>query len=87
MIHIALRIAYALFLAWLGSNVLLFIAIGVLMFLSRRSAAKEAQELLDEADALVRRLVAHSDRTQSGYVSPAREDSKEQTPPVISLQS
>ncbi len=51
MIHIALRIAYVLFLAWLGLNVLLFVALGVGMLFSRLSAAKEAQEILDEADA------------------------------------
>ncbi len=52
MIHLALRIAYALFLAWFGLVVLLFIALGVVMFFRRLSAAKEAQEILDEADAV-----------------------------------
>ena len=54
MIHIALRIAYALFLVWLGLVVLLLIVLGVVMLLSRLSAAKEAQEILDEADAYLR---------------------------------
>ena len=53
MIHLALRIAYALFLVWFGLVVLLFIALGVVMFFRRLSAAKEAQEILDEADAKV----------------------------------
>ena len=51
MIHLALRIAYALFLVWFGLVVLLFIALGVVMLFCRLSAAKEAQEILDEADA------------------------------------
>lgn len=53
MIHLALRIAYALFLVWFGLVVLLFIALGVVTLFGRLSAAKEAQEILDEADAKV----------------------------------
>jgi hypothetical protein len=51
MIHLALRIAYALFLVWFGLVVLLSIALGVAMLFGRLSAGKEAQEILDEADA------------------------------------
>ena len=51
MIHIALRIAYALFLVWLGLVVLLLVVLGVAMLIGRLSAAKKAQEILDEADA------------------------------------
>jgi hypothetical protein len=51
MIHIAIRVAYALFLAWLGLDVLLFIVLCMLMLFSRLPAAREAQEILDEADA------------------------------------
>ena len=42
------------FLVWLGLVVLLLIVLGVVMLLSRLSAAKEAQEILDEADAYLR---------------------------------
>lgn len=53
MIHIALRVAYALFLTWLGLNVLLFIALGVVVLFRRPSdsPAEEAQEALNGADA------------------------------------
>jgi hypothetical protein len=52
MIHIALRVAYALVVAWLGLNVLLLIALGVVLFTRPSdSPAKEAQEALDRADA------------------------------------
>ncbi len=51
MIHIALRIACVLVLTWLGLNVLLFISLGVVILFSMLSAAKKAQEILDEADA------------------------------------
>jgi len=53
MIHVVLRIGYALFLAWLGLNVLLFIVLGVVVLFSRPSGSppKEAQEILDGAEA------------------------------------
>jgi hypothetical protein len=46
MIHIALRVAYLLFLAWLGLNVLLFTVLGVVALFSRPSGspANEARE-------------------------------------------
>jgi hypothetical protein len=46
MVHIALRVAYLLFLAWLGLNVLLFTVLGVVALFSRPSGApaNEAQE-------------------------------------------
>ncbi len=52
MIHIALRVAYVLLLAWLGLNVLLFIVLGVVVLFGRPSdgPADEGQETLDEAD-------------------------------------
>jgi hypothetical protein len=45
MIHIALRVAYLLFLVWLGLNVLLFTVLGVVALFSRlsRAPANEAQ--------------------------------------------
>jgi hypothetical protein len=53
MIHIALRVAYALLLAWLGLNVLLFAVLGVVALFARPSGSptEEAQEILDRADA------------------------------------
>ena len=50
MLHIAFRIALALFLSWLGLYALLFIGLGVAMLLGKLSAAKAAQDVLDEAD-------------------------------------
>jgi hypothetical protein len=52
MLHIAFRIALALFLSWLGLCALLFIGLGVAMLLGNLSAAKAAQDILDEADHL-----------------------------------
>ena len=45
MIHIALLVAYTLFLAWLGINVLLLIVLGVVVLFRRPSgwAAEEVQ--------------------------------------------
>ena len=53
MIHIALLVAYTLFLAWLGLNVLLLIVLGVVVLFRKTSdwPAEEAQKLLDEAVA------------------------------------
>ena len=52
MLHIAFRIALALFLSWLGLCALLFIGLGVAMLLGKLSAARAAQDILDEADHL-----------------------------------
>ena len=45
MIHIALRVAYVLFLAWLGLDVLLLIVLCAVVFFRRQSGwpAMEAQ--------------------------------------------
>ena len=53
MIHIALLVAYTLFLAWLGLNVLLLIVLSVVVLFRRPSGspAEEAQEVLDRVDA------------------------------------
>ena len=47
MIHLV----FALFLAWLGLLVLLFIVLGLVILFRRLSAPEEAQELPDDVDA------------------------------------
>ena len=44
MLHTALRIAFALFLAWLGLDVLLLIALGAVALFRRITDAMEARE-------------------------------------------
>ena len=45
MIHMTIRIAYVLFLVWLGLNVLLLIVLGVVVLFGRLTASKGAQSL------------------------------------------
>jgi hypothetical protein len=44
MIHIALRIAYWLILAWVGLNVLLVISLGLVMLYDRRTTVTKEQQ-------------------------------------------
>jgi hypothetical protein len=50
MFHIALRVVYVLFLAWLGLNIFLSIVLVVVILFSRLTAVEAVQEISVEAD-------------------------------------
>jgi hypothetical protein len=77
MIHIALRVAYVLFLAWLGLDVLLLIVLCAVMFFRRQSTwpDMEAQRILNEADVFSTtdgRTIAPASPPRADHVSTAR---------------